>query len=186
MEKRAEYFKTNEEWHEWLEINHSVEQEIWLVFFKKHTNVISLDYNESVKEALCFGWIDSLIKRLDSERYCRKFTPRKNWAKWSAVNIKRMSELIDSKRMTPFGSDRFDRKLLSSNQVKSKEFTIPSYIKKAFKNEPQAAVNFTNLPSSHQKKYVGWIDSAKREQTKIKRLDEAIQFLKSNKRLGMK
>jgi len=88
------YVKTAQEWRKWLSHNHDTETEVWLVFFKKETGEPSLQYESSVEEALCFGWIDSIIKKLDDNRYVRKFTPRKNSSKWSELNKKRVARLI--------------------------------------------------------------------------------------------
>ncbi|MFH1006863.1 MAG: hypothetical protein V1800_05080 [Candidatus Latescibacterota bacterium] len=88
------YFKTSAEWREWLQSNHDKATSIWLVFFKKDTGRSSIDYEVAVEEALCFGWIDSIIKKKDEEEYARKFTPRHDNSKWSEVNKKRVEKLI--------------------------------------------------------------------------------------------
>lgn len=95
---------TRAQWRDWLAANHDREpQGIWLVFSKRETGRPTLDYDEAVEEALCFGWIDSIIKRLDGATYCRKFTPRKDDSAWSALNRKRVAKAIGEKRMTPAG-----------------------------------------------------------------------------------
>src|SRR5690349_24573852 len=89
--------------HSWLEKHHASSPGVWLVFHKGHTGVKSIAYEDSVREALCFGWIDSLVKRLDDERYARKFTPRKPTSKWSEINRKRWAEVEASGLLTPAG-----------------------------------------------------------------------------------
>ncbi len=97
------YFKTSQEWREWLSDNHNKESEVWLIFFKKEIGEPSIDYESSVEEALCFGWTDSIIKKIDESRYARKFTPRKDNSKWSKINKKRVARLIKSVRSTDVG-----------------------------------------------------------------------------------
>ena len=97
------YVKNRTEWRTWLEANHDNVKEIWLVFNKKETGLASIPYGEAVEEALCFGWIDSIIKKLDESQYVRKFTPRKANSKWSVSNIQRVEKMIQAGLMTPHG-----------------------------------------------------------------------------------
>src|SRR3989442_5433198 len=85
--------RTLDQWRDWLTEHHSSESEVWLIFHKRHTGVASIDYKDARDEALCFGWVDSLVKRLDDRRYAQKFTPRRADSRWSAVNRKRYAEL---------------------------------------------------------------------------------------------
>lgn len=101
------HFKTPQAWRDWLHENHDREREgVWLIFFKKGTGKASVDYNAAVEEALCYGWIDSIIKKLDDEKYARKFTPRKHDSKWSELNKKRVEKLIKQNRMARQGWQR--------------------------------------------------------------------------------
>jgi len=86
--------KNRGEWRAWLAENHDRESEIWLVYYKKATGIPGIEYKDSLDEALCFGWVDSLIKKIDEQKYARKFTPRKDESQWSLVNKKRVEELI--------------------------------------------------------------------------------------------
>ena len=99
---KSRYFKAPKEWRTWLKSNHDKETELWLIFYKKHTRP-TLDYESAVEEALCYGWIDSIIKKIDESRFARKLTPRKNRSKWSPSNKKRVEGLIKSGRMTNVG-----------------------------------------------------------------------------------
>ena len=94
------HFEDRINWRNWLMNNHNKFKEIWLIFFKKHTNKPNVSYNDSVEEAICFGWIDGIKKRLDDERYLYKFTPRKNDSIWSDLNKKRALKMIEEKKMT--------------------------------------------------------------------------------------
>ena len=101
--KHSLHVATRQAWREWLAENHAAQREVWLIFYKQHTGQPSLPYADALDEALCFGWIDSIIQKIDEERYARKFTPRANTAKWSEVNLRRVAVLIEEGRMTPAG-----------------------------------------------------------------------------------
>ena len=95
-----------EEWRTWLEKNHDVEQEIWLIYYKKHTGKPRIPYDDAVEEAICYGWIDSTVKRLDDEKYMQKYTPRKAKSIWSELNKTRAGKMIKAGRMTETGLER--------------------------------------------------------------------------------
>ena len=97
------FCKTRDEWRKWLINNHLSEKEIWLIYYKKHTKKATVKYNEAVEEALCFGWIDSTIKRIDENTYMQKYTPRNAKSKWSLVNKNRIKKLIKENKMTDVG-----------------------------------------------------------------------------------
>ena len=184
------YMKTGKEWRSWLRKNHKKENEIWLVFYKKHTGKPTLTYKESLEEALCFGWVDGLKKRLDDERYTYRFSPRKEKSRWSPANIKLAEQLIEEKRMAKPGLAAFERKLHYKEEIlkvrNSKELIIPPEIEKALKVNKKAWKNFITLAPSHKKQYVWWIAAAKRDETKERRIKETIALLKQNKKLGLK
>lgn len=173
------------QWREWLADHHDSESEVWLVFYKRQTGRPSLVYGEALDEALCFGWIDSLIKRLDDERYARKFTPRKPVSKWSAVNRKRYALLQASGRLTPAGLARAPA-APSAEAPPPAPAQLPPYIQEGLQRQPAAWEYFQRLAPSCRRQYVGWIDSAKRQETKLRRLQEAIALLTAGKPLGMK
>jgi uncharacterized protein YdeI (YjbR/CyaY-like superfamily) len=178
---------TTEQWRAWLVEHHDSETEVWLIFHRLHTGVPSIAYEDALDEALCFGWIDSLVKRLDDRRYARKFTPRKADSKWSAVNRKRYAALKAGGRLQPAGISRAPT---SRSAQRPPRFEMPSqlppYIEIALKKRPSALQHFDALPPSHRRQYVGWIDSARREETKARRLKEAIRLLAAGKPLGLK
>ncbi len=177
--------RTPEQWRKWLADHHDSQSEVWLVFHKRHTGRASIAYEDAVDEALCFGWVDSLIKRLDDERYARKFTPRKLDSRWSTVNRERYARLEASGRLTGAGLNRAptDRSYAAPRPLPSK---VPQYIQEAFLKRPTAWSNFESLAPSYRRLYVGWIDSAKRQETKRRRLQEAIRLLAAGKKLGLK
>jgi uncharacterized protein YdeI (YjbR/CyaY-like superfamily) len=181
-------------WREWLKQYHNKESVIWLIHYKKHTGKPSLSYNEAVEEALCWGWIDSLIRRIDDERYMQKYTPRKTKSTWSRSNVRRVEDMISQGLMQPSGLVLFnyakEKGLLpdQNEEVKSKKLfpEVPDFITKAFKENPKAETNFNALATSYKLQYLGWIMSAKKHETQITRLKEAIQLLNAGKKLGMK
>jgi uncharacterized protein YdeI (YjbR/CyaY-like superfamily) len=177
--------KTPERWRRWLAGHHDSEAEVWLVFTKRHTGRGSITYQEAVDEALCFGWIDSLIKRLDDTRYARKFTPRKPESKWATTNRQRYAHLKASGRLAPAGLNRAptDR---NGDAPRSTPSKIPSYIKEALSCSRAAWTYFERLAPSYRRMYIAWIDSAKQQETKMRRLQEAIRLLAAGKKLGMK
>jgi uncharacterized protein YdeI (YjbR/CyaY-like superfamily) len=91
------------EWRAWLQANHAVEKEVWLIIYKKHTGTPSVTFEEATEEALCFGWIDSIMKGADEEKYILRYTPRRKGSKWSEANKKRAAKLIEQRRMTEAG-----------------------------------------------------------------------------------
>jgi uncharacterized protein YdeI (YjbR/CyaY-like superfamily) len=174
-----------DDWRHWLARHHNVESEIWLVFYKRQSGRPSLAYPDALDEALCFGWIDSLIKRLDDARYARKFTPRKPDSKWSTANRQRYAQLQASGRVMPPGLNRAPT-ARGYPARPAPPSTIPQYIDDALNARPTARKYFDGLPASHRRRYVGWIDSAKRQETKMKRLQEAIGLLAEGRKLGLK
>jgi len=176
---------TLEEWRTWLAEHHASESEVWLVFFKRDTGHAWISYEDAICEALCFGWIDSLVKRLDDARYARKFTPRKPDSKWSTVNRNRYAHLEAGGRLMPAGLSRrpTDR---SGDAPEASLAEIPTYIQEALDNHKAANRYFQGLAPSYRRAYIAWIDSAKQQATKTRRLDEAIRLLAAGKKLGLK
>ncbi|MFN0058439.1 MAG: YdeI/OmpD-associated family protein [Planctomycetota bacterium] len=180
--------RTLDDWRVWLTVHHASESEVWLVFYKRHTGHASIDYKDALDEALCFGWVDSLVKRLDDARYARKFTPRRPNSRWSQVNRKRYAELKDAGRLKPPGIARPPTKRSSAPEPGRLKLPtkLPPYIERALKAHPPAARTFKTLSREQRRRYFAWIESAKREETRLKRLAEAIRLLTAGKVLGLK
>jgi uncharacterized protein YdeI (YjbR/CyaY-like superfamily) len=177
--------RTAAEWRAWLAEHHHAESEVWLIFHKRHTGQPTIGYDNAVDEALCFGWIDSLIKRLDDDRYARKFTPRKPGSRWSTANRKRYAQLEASGRLMPAGRDLAptDR---SGDAPRPSPDNLPGYIEQALESHPAARAFFLSLAPSYRRNYIAWIDSAIREETKARRLCEAISMLAAGQKPGLK
>ncbi len=176
--------RSRQEWRNWLSKHHDSESEIWLVFPKRHTGVTSLSYDDAVEEALCFGWVDSLIRRLDDDRFARKFTPRKADSRWSTINRRRYASLASRGLLAEPGLQRAPT-TRSGDAPRPSLSKIPSYITKALKTDPRAWQFFEQLAPSHQRAYIAWIDSAKKEETKRKRLREALTLLAAGHKPGL-
>lgn len=180
--------KTVDEWREWLAEHHDSESEVWLVFHKRHTGVASIVHSDALDEALCFGWVDSLVKRLDDQRYAVKFTPRRADSRWSTANRKRYAALKASGRLKPAGINRppTDRTYGPRPPRYKMPSKMPAYIETALRKHPAALRHFESLSASQRRRYLGWIESAKRDETKARRLQEAIRLLSAGKTLGLK
>lgn len=176
-----------ERWRAWLAENHASEREVWVVFPKKQTGERCMSYEESVEEALCHGWIDSIIKRIDERSYARKFTPRTDHQNWSELNRRRVAKLMQEGRMTEIGLAKigYSNPELQPRKSKPKAQAVPTFVEQALRKNKQAWENFMRLAPSHQRNYVLWISSAKREETRAKRVQGAIRLLIENQKLGL-
>jgi uncharacterized protein YdeI (YjbR/CyaY-like superfamily) len=173
------------EWRKWLGEHHQSSSEIWLVFHKRHTRIASISYDSAVEEALCFGWIDSLVRRLDDARYARKFTPRKANSRWSTSNRRRYADLASRGLLAPQGLERAPTSR-SGDAPMTSISPLPPYIEETLRTDPVAWQFFEDLAPSYRRSYIGWIESAKRQETKEKRLREALSLLAAGKKLGLK
>ena len=180
--------ETLDQWRDWLDEHHASESEVWLVFYKQHTRVASIGYGDALDEALCFGWVDSLVKRLDDRRYAIKFTPRRPDSRWSARNTERYGALEAGGRLKPAGIQRppTDRGYGPRPARLPLPSKLPAYIQAALRKHPAALRHFEALPASQRRRYIAWIETAKREDTKLRRLKEAIRLLAGGNVLGLK
>jgi uncharacterized protein YdeI (YjbR/CyaY-like superfamily) len=187
------YVFNRADWRTWLCRNHDRKKEVWLIYYKKCTGKPAIEYDDSVEEALCFGWVDSIIRKIDDEKFARKFTPRKGRSTWSEANKNRVEKMIGEGKMTEAGLTVI-RKAKNTGKWSEtpviapyrKKLVIPPYLKNALTANKEALDNFNKLAESYRKDFVGWIGSAKKEETRKKRLNEAIGLLERNQKLGMK
>jgi len=184
------YVTHREAWRAWLKKNYKVKKEVWLIYYKKHTGKQRIPYDDAVEEALCFGWIDSTVNRLDDQKYAQKFTPRSPKSRWSQLNIKRAEKMIKVGRMTKAGLALFkevdknsEKRLITERSTK--RFIIPSELKKALLKNNKALENFKNFAPSYKRMYIGWISGAKREDTRKKRIKRVLEWAEQNKKPGM-
>ena len=177
--------QSRSQWRKWLQEHHGSVSVIWLVFHRRTTREESISYDDAVEEALCFGWIDSIVKRLDDDRYARKFTPRKPDSKWSTINRRRYADLDARGLLAAPGLERAPTSR-SGDAPRPSLSVLPPYIEKQLKANPRVWSFFEQLAPSCRRAYLAWIDSAKREETKEKRLREAVGLLARGKKLGLK
>jgi len=174
-------------WRKWLEEHGTTEPEVWLVYYKAGSRKTTISYQDSLEEALCFGWVDSIIQKIDEEKYARKFTPRRAGSKWSELNKHLVARLMQEGRMTEAGLAKVEFAVEAAPKVRPKRapLALPDWLKEAFMKSPAAWENFQKLAPSHQRNYIGWISDAKREETRQKRIRYAIERLEKGLQLGL-
>lgn len=172
------YITNRDDWRTWLKANYKTEPEIWLVYPKKATGKPRIEYNDAVEEALCFGWIDSIIKTLDDEHTVQRFSPRKPKAKYSQANIERLRTLVAQKKVIKEVADTL-------TDVLNAEFVIPPDILKAIQADKDTWKNFQNFSDAYIRIRVAFIDGArKRPEEFKKRLRYFIEMTAKNKQIG--
>ena len=172
-------------WRRWLTKNHDVKPGVWLVFVKSPAP--NLDYEASVQEALCFGWIDSVVNTLDATRYKQVFTPRKPGSGWSATNKARVADLIASGRMQRAGQAAID--LAKANGMWSHYDTVealevPADLAKALRANRAAKKEFDAFPPGARKQILYWIHSAKRPETRARRIQQTVEAAAEGRRVN--
>lgn len=172
------FFPNSAEFRKWLEENHQTETELFVGYYKVGTKKPSMSWSESVDEALCFGWIDGVRKSLDQESYCNRFTPRNPKSNWSAINIKKVEELIRLGKMAPAGLAAYEKRSDARSAVYSYENRPEKFepeMEARFKKNAVAWNFFSTQAPSYRKTNIYWVMSAKQEATKISRLDKLIK-----------
>jgi len=180
------YVRDRAEWRAWLEKHHASEREVWLIYYKKHTGKQRIPYDDAVEEAICFGWIDSIVKTLDGDRYLQKFTPRVNTGRWSRINLERVKKVIREGRMTEAGRSKLPKDLTPPPERYSADSPLPDLFAAALRAHPAAAENFGKLAPSHRRNFVLWVTDAKKEETRQRRLAEMLRMLERNEKLELK
>lgn len=179
MKDTQEYCpKDSKEWRKWLEINHQKEDAVWLIFYKKQSVKYNLSWSESVDEALCFGWIDSIKKTIDEESYKQYFSKRKSKSNWSKVNKDKVKYLIDQGLMKEAGYKSIEIAKENGSWTLLDEveaLVIPQELKEEFAKHPGSFDFFESLNKSFKKGLLYWVVSAKREETKQKRIKEIVE-----------
>jgi uncharacterized protein YdeI (YjbR/CyaY-like superfamily) len=181
------FFKTQADFRKWLAANHASARELLVGFYRKDSGKPSITWPESVDQALCFGWIDGIRRRVDEERYTIRFTPRRKGSIWSAVNIKRAGELESAGLMTPsglaaFGERKENRSGIYSYEQRSAE--LPEPYARRFRKHKAAWAFFQAARPSDRKAACWWIVSAKREETRLLRLEKLIEACAKEQTFG--
>jgi uncharacterized protein YdeI (YjbR/CyaY-like superfamily) len=173
------YVRDRKQWRAWLAKHGEQAREIWLVYPKKNSSMVRIPYEHAVEEALCFGWIDGQTRKLDADRYAQRFTPRRPSSRWSAINLRRAEKLIARRRMTTAGLRVFrpDRK------TEAHPTELPRNLLQKFQAEAIAWQNFQRFPPFYRRMTIGWVASAKKEETQRKRLAKLIDFSARDERI---
>ncbi|MCX6319553.1 MAG: YdeI/OmpD-associated family protein [Bacteroidetes bacterium] len=184
---------TRKQWRQWLQKNHVTAAGVWLVYHKKETGKPRVSYDEAVEEALCFGWIDSLPRKLEDGKAALKFTPRKPKSVWSKLNKTRIAQLIEKELMTPAGLEKIEQAkkngswdTLTPSDNLAATNTLPPDLQKALMRNKKAHAHFTAFSMSIRKQFLSWIDSAKRPETRTARIEMTVQMADANKKPGLK
>lgn len=187
--QKSRHFVSRARWRAWLEANHASAAELWLVFHKKHTGKGGLTYDEAVEEALCFGWIDGILKRIDEEKHMNRFCPRRKNSIWSERNKERVQRMIEAGRMTDAGLAKIREAKENGQWDRAAEredvTVVPAELVEAMAKDERARLNFEKLAPSYRRQFIYWVGTAKREETRRRRITEALKMIRENKRLGM-
>jgi uncharacterized protein YdeI (YjbR/CyaY-like superfamily) len=187
--KNPKHFKNRNDFRKWLEKNHDKQKELWILFYKVHTKKKSLRYAEAVEESLCFGWIDGIVKRIDDEKHAQRFTPRKSKSIWSKVNKERAEKMIEQGKMTEAGLAKIKEAKKSGWWNKAYSFEVenimPLEMKKVLMSDKEAWTNFQKFGKSYQNTYIFYVNYAKREETKQKRIQFVLERARRNEPPGI-
>jgi uncharacterized protein YdeI (YjbR/CyaY-like superfamily) len=182
------FFSSPREFARWLAKHRDSETELWVGFHKVHTEKPSLTWAQSVDEALCHGWIDGIRKSLGDDAYMIRFTPRKATSTWSAVNLKRVPELIAEGRMTPAGLAAYERRSAARSGLYSYEnrpAELPPEHERTFRKNRTAWTFFEAQPPGYRRTCIWYVVSAKRPETQAKRLAQLVDVSARGERLPM-
>jgi len=185
------YASNRKQWRSWLAKNHRSKPEIWLIYYKKTSGKARIPYNDAVEEALCYGWIDSILKPKDERSYLQRFSPRKRNSRLSEMNKERVRRLIKAKKMTRFGLEHIQHHMEnepagSKRPIRLKNFKVPEDILDAIKADPLVWKNFKKFPESYKHIRTGWIDTARNHPDVFtQRLQYFLKMTAKNKMFGM-
>ncbi len=181
------FFKTAAEFRAWLKKHHTIADEIIVGYYKKSSGKPSITWQESVDEALCFGWIDGIRRKYGDDCYGNRFTPRRPGSNWSTININRVAELTRQKRMQPAGLAAFARRTEAKSGIYTYEqkdvLPLDKTIEKKFRANKKAWEFFQAQPPYYRKLMIRWINSAKAEETRLRRLAKLMASSQQGRRM---
>ncbi len=182
-EKKHLYFKNAQEWREWLHDNHLTSTGVYLIFYRVDCEFESMRWEEAVQVAICYGWIDSTVKRLDHQRRRQMFTPRKDKSVWSKLNKTYIEKLLAENLIHESGLQKIE--IAKQNGSWSaldhvEDLVIPEDLVLAFQKNKIAFENYNNFSKSYRKGYLYWLNQAKREETRANRIAEIISLCEQN------
>src|SRR5437773_209155 len=180
------YVKDRRQWRAWLARHHKTAPELWLIYYKKHSGRPRIPYSDAVEEALCYGWIDSITKPVDENRWAQRFSPRRSSSRLSEMNRERVRRLIASRRMTRAGLERIRHVFDHKKDTKKIVWRLPPDIRRRLRADPIVWKRFQRFPESYRRIRVGWIAAARhRPEVFEQRLRHFIKMTARNKRFGM-
>ena len=177
-EPKPIFFESPQAFYDWLEEHHETEDEVYVGFHKQHTGKRAVSWSEAVDQALCFGWIDGRANRIDDDRYMQRFTPRRPGSNWSNVNVEKVAKLKEAGRMRPAGLAAFEKRTDGKTGVYSFEreaAELPPEYEQRLRENAAAAEYFDERPPWYQRAAIHWVMSAKREETRERRLAQLIE-----------
>ena len=184
--ENALFFKNRDEWRNWLEKNHRTINEVWLIHYKKSSGKKGLNHFNAVEEAICFGWIDGKLKKIDEQRFILRYSTRKSKSVWSKINKENAEKMISLGKMTQAGFAKIEEAKKQgfwdnayTNLVKER---LPSDLKNALIVNKKAWNNFQQFANSYRNMYIGWVKNAKTEETRKKRISEVVKNSLENKK----
>lgn len=185
MEKEIQTFypKSRQDWREWLQVNHDKKQSVWLIYYKKKSNIPTVTYNEAVDEALCFGWIDSKSKPIDEHKFMQFFSRRKEKSIWSKINKDKIERLTNERLMTKAGFEIVEKAKQNGSWTildEAEALIIPIDLEKEFETRPNAKQYFLSLSRSDKRNILQWLTLAKRQETRQKRITEIVELANQN------
>ena len=174
-------FRDARSWRAWLSANHGVSNGVWLILRKKGADIKGLTYDEALDEALCFGWIDSRLERIDDSIHRQRFSPRRNRSIWSKANVRRVERLISERRMTDAGMAKVREAKANGRWDEAYESRIQSHsmppdLEEALRSHRPAWSNFSAFAESYRRNYVSWVVGAKTDETRMKRIAKVVEL----------
>ena len=176
-EPKPIFFKSPQDFYDWLEEHHETEDEVYVGFYKTHTGKRAMTWSESVDQALCFGWIDTRTNAIDEDRYMQRFTPRRPGSNWSKINVEKVAKLIEDGRMRPAGLAAFEKRTDAKTGVYSfeREAELAPEYEAQLKANEAASQYFESRPPWYRRTAIHLVMSAKREETRLRRLQRLIE-----------
>ncbi len=184
----ALHVSNRKDWRAWLRKHHNREREVWLLSYKRRTGRAAVPYDDAVEEALCFGWIDSTIRRIDDETFARKFSRRRPGSEWSELNKRRVRKMIAQGRMTAAGLAAYETPSRPQDRLSPRDAPLdpPADLARALAKNKQAKRNFERFPPSAKRQYHAWILNAKKPETRARRVAEAVERIANNEKTLLK
>jgi uncharacterized protein YdeI (YjbR/CyaY-like superfamily) len=180
------FFSSQHDFRTWLEANHDRADELLVGYWKVGTGKASMTWSESVDQALCFGWIDGIRRRIDDESYSIRFTPRRPKSIWSRINIDKVEQLKKDGLMTPAGLAAYEKKDEKRSEIyayENRPDSFPLELERVFKKKKKAWTFFISTPVSYRRNVIHWVSTAKQEATRIKRLEKVMELSAEGKRV---